>query len=352
MRKYLITIQIFYLFIGLGFSQNCLPDGILFSTQQEIDSFNVHFPDCKIIEGSVQIDGTGITNLIGLNGLTEIQGSLLIGGYIGIDITDLTGLESLESIGGRLNISNCYWLQNINSLQNLNHIGDDLELYQLWSLDDLIGLEGLTEIAGSLTVNDCYLYNFSGLDNLQSIGGSLYLDNLRYINDLNSLTNLQSISGSLSIIYTSLSDIYALERIPPESISNLKLDSNNNLTDCQLQNICTYLSNPNGEVMIQNNATGCNSEEEVGYECLVGFTESDESGKEIGISLQWNSEILSIHTNKIEIEKVEIYNQIGELVISDLSSSKQIHISSLINGVYIVRISSVSSSIAKVFIKQ
>ena len=59
--------------------QACLPDGITFSTQEQIDNFQTNYPNCSEIEGSVAISGDDITNLNGLNVLTSIGGDLMIG---------------------------------------------------------------------------------------------------------------------------------------------------------------------------------------------------------------------------------------------------------------------------------
>jgi len=50
-------------------AQTCLPNGIIFSSQQQIDDFAANFPDCTHIEGDVLIQETvngNITNLFGL----------------------------------------------------------------------------------------------------------------------------------------------------------------------------------------------------------------------------------------------------------------------------------------------
>ncbi len=64
-------------------SQSCLPDGITFSTQAEIDSFQNNYPNCTEVDGDITIGeyGSDITNLNGLNVLTAIGGNLKIGGY-------------------------------------------------------------------------------------------------------------------------------------------------------------------------------------------------------------------------------------------------------------------------------
>jgi len=55
-------------------SQPCLYNGITFSTQAEIDSFQINYPNCTEIQGDVEISGNVITNLNGLNVLTTFLG--------------------------------------------------------------------------------------------------------------------------------------------------------------------------------------------------------------------------------------------------------------------------------------
>ena len=47
-------------------SQSCLPEGITFSTQEQIDNFQTVYPGCTEIEGDVKIEGENISNLYGL----------------------------------------------------------------------------------------------------------------------------------------------------------------------------------------------------------------------------------------------------------------------------------------------
>lgn len=58
------------------YAQSCLPDGITFTTQAQIDSFQINYPGCTEIEGSVDIYSDDIQNLQGLSVVTSIGGSL------------------------------------------------------------------------------------------------------------------------------------------------------------------------------------------------------------------------------------------------------------------------------------
>jgi hypothetical protein len=71
----LITINI-SLFTIHAFSQPCLPEGITFNTQEQIDDFQINYPNCTEIEGDVLIEGNDITNLDGLDVLTAVGGNL------------------------------------------------------------------------------------------------------------------------------------------------------------------------------------------------------------------------------------------------------------------------------------
>ena len=82
--KKIILISTLILFIQtLTNSQTCLPEGITFSTQNEIDGFPFDYPDCSEIEGDVLIisteGGLEITNLDSLSALVAINGNLRIG---------------------------------------------------------------------------------------------------------------------------------------------------------------------------------------------------------------------------------------------------------------------------------
>jgi hypothetical protein len=137
----LITIIIGLIFSLTGFSQSCLPDGIIFSSQAEIDNFQVSFPGCSEIEGNVAIVGNDITNLNGLGVITHI------GGYLQIGATDelisLRGLDSLISIGSELYITCNDALTSLTGLEGLTSIGSDLSIICNYALTSLTGLDNL-----------------------------------------------------------------------------------------------------------------------------------------------------------------------------------------------------------------
>ena len=59
-------------------SQSCLPEGITFNSQAQIDSFQINYPNCTAIQGTVKISGVDITNLNGLSVLSSFWEGLKI----------------------------------------------------------------------------------------------------------------------------------------------------------------------------------------------------------------------------------------------------------------------------------
>jgi len=103
----------------------------------------------------------------------------------------------------------------------------------------------VTSIGSGLTIadNDA-LTSLSGLDNVTSLGYGMGIERN------NALTSL---SG--------------LDNIDANSITDLTISWNNNLSTCEVQSVCDYLISPTGSIEIHDNATGCNSQQEVEDAC-------------------------------------------------------------------------------------
>ena len=72
MKKLLLTTAFLACCLTSLLAQPCLPEGIIFTTQEQIDNFQTNHPNCTEIEGGIQITGNDITNLDGLNVITAI----------------------------------------------------------------------------------------------------------------------------------------------------------------------------------------------------------------------------------------------------------------------------------------
>ena len=229
MKKLTLLIALLIAVQSFGFSQGCLPDGIAFTTQAEIDSFQTNYPNC-----------------------TEIEGDVYIGYYYGTDISNLNGLHILTSIGGNLNIINNDALSSLSGLENLTSIGGNLVVRRNAALASLTGLEDVTSIGGDLNIkNNDALTSLTGLEGLTSIGGDLTIGGYGDY-------------GSGNDALTSLS---GLDNINPGSLTNVDISNNNLLTTCNSQWLCDYLMNPNGTIRIYDNAEGCNSVIELAMYC-------------------------------------------------------------------------------------
>jgi hypothetical protein len=271
-----ITIVFILLLFGCTtvVSQPCLPDGITFTTQSQIDSFPINYPGCTEIEGNVEVNGADISNFNGLNAITQIGGELLIGTYF---------------YGGNL------VLENLSGLENLTYVAGDVSILRNFELTSLTGLENLTSTGGRLAISDNPLNSFAGLDNLTSIGGRLVVNRMNTITDLSGLESITSVGDRVSITendsLTSLTgldnltsiggrieisankalvSLKGIDNIAAGTVEDLSIYNNIALSNCHVQCICDYLSSPNGTVTIYNNATGCNNPAEIADSC--GFT--------------------------------------------------------------------------------
>lgn len=250
MKKLVLFLSLLIIIQAETFSQSCLPDGINFNTQAEIDNFQSNYPNCSEIEGNVRICGVDIIDLSGLSVLESIEGNLMIGYWENIgnyDLTSLSGLENLNSVGGTLSIKYNDALLDLSGLIGLNHIGGSLSMVRVPLITNFSGLNNLTSIGGYLYLVENYsLETFIGLDNLTSIDGDITIDGNNA---------LMSIGG--------------IENLSASSINSLTIYGNSSLTNCNVETICNYLSSPNGVVKIRNNDIGCNSPPEVAEGCGI-----------------------------------------------------------------------------------
>jgi len=218
MKKFCIILIVLFIACGAK-TQSCLPEGITFSTQNQVDSFKIYFPGCSEIEGNAEITGPDIANLNGLNVLTSVGGSLIISGNYGL--MKLTGLDSVNFIGESLIIANGPTLSSMTGLDKLTFVGQDINISSNTALTSLIGLENISFIGGSLII----------------FGNTA----------LNSLAGLDNIDGG--------------------SIKDLAIVNNSSLSICEVGCVCDYLKSPGGIVNVYGNSSGCNSVIELATAC-------------------------------------------------------------------------------------
>jgi hypothetical protein len=368
-KRLIILAAFLILCHSIVFSQGCLPEGITFTTLEQIDNFQANYPGCTEILGSVMITdwGSEITNLNGLEVLTSIGGNLEI--YESHGLTSLTGLDNLTYIGGNLYIGNSYYggnnslsnlsglnnltsiegnlgilynndLLNITDLEGLSFIGGGIFIFGNEALTSLIGLDNVSSIGGALQIlYNPVLYNLSGLENLTSIAGDLYFSGNDTLANIYSLIELTSVAGNIWITANgNLSSLAGLNNIDASSIDSIKINYNNILSDCDVQSICEYLSSPNGTIEIHDNAPGCDSPEEVEQACLTSLKENT-SQEEIIIFPNPATSFITIQLKEnIKIEEAVIYNHIGQKVLVAVPVNKMVDVSTLTPGIYFIKV--------------
>ena len=382
-------------------AQPCLPQGITFSTQAQIDSFPFTHPNCTEIQGIVYITGNDITNLNGLSSIVSVGTDLYIRNTS--SLTDLSGLNNLISVGNEISIGGNALLNSLDDLGGLAYVGYAFELDYNPSLNNLDGLNSLAFIGGYLMINDNsslmslsglnalitiggglnisrnpILTNPGGLENLTSTGDGLILSQNSSLTSLEGLSNLSIIGGSLAIgqnpVLSSLESLSALtsigetlwindnnslhtltglDNINANSIADLTISDNDSLSTCEVLSVCSYLSSPNGNVVVQNNSAGCNNVAEIETACRAISTPEKDLSASFLIYPNPADQIISIPSDlKGKIKEVNFYNENGVRLLNIHQGLENIDVSLLPKGFCIVEFLLNESIIRKKLVKE
>ncbi len=283
---------------------SCLPNGIVFSNQDNINNFPSIYPGCKTILGSVEF-GLDVQNFDSLQQIESIRGSFYINNSN--DVQDFSGLENLDSIGSSTFIANCSSLDNIKGLSNLDYIGGEfkitgnqnlknldglenltslgtdavpsnkLRIASNQSLTNIEGLSGLTDLPMELHIHENNsLKNLKGLHNIATIQGETIISENDSLQSLQGLEGLTALTGStvgnrLLRIYDNdqLSSSCGIGNLDGTTIGFLDIRENAILSACESQTICGFLdTNPHpSQYSIYSNSPGCNSAGEIFSKC-------------------------------------------------------------------------------------
>ncbi len=349
-----------------GIQLPCLPYGnYYFFSQAEVDSFLADYPDCSDLQGSVSIHGSDIVDLSGLSQVTSISGNLNIGNDYGDSavgnplLSSLTGLENLTEIGGTLMIiRKNESLSNLDGLDNLTSIGGALLIGISYShtarnieaLTNIKALSNLTSVGGQLYISSTWLTNLEGLENLSSIGGSFEIWSNVALGNFAGLENLTSIGGEMRIHYNpNLTSLTGLDNIEANSISYIHITNNPSLSACDVKSICAYLAGPYGPEELGDNASGCNSQEQVKVACAEGVEESAVGSQQSAVSVVPNpafsrseikyqiSKCKSVVLKVLDIRGSEVCTLINE-VQAQGEHGVDFDVSGLPAGIYVVRL--------------
>ncbi len=236
MKKHILLFSFCCFFFNVV-AQDCLPDTLVLSTQQEIDNFAIDYPNCTNITGHIQITESnpgGITNLNGLSQIIRVEGDFKI--LENTALIDLSGLDNLNFVG-HFHIKNNSSLVSLEGLGGLESIGEVgallseggvLRLEYNESLENIMGLSSLQRIEHSINCrNNPQLSGLSGLDALTSLY-SLSIINCPAITDLTGMPNLTDLSTLSLLGNDGLTSLQGLEQ--SLNISSIQINSNPLLT--------------------------------------------------------------------------------------------------------------------------
>ena len=195
-----------------------------------------------------------INTLSALDSLAVVFGEMEISGT---SIPDLIGLNSLNFIGGKLTIASNSSLLNLTGMFKLYNLYE-LSISKNPILRDLSGLEEIIYVANDLNIsgNDG-LKNILGLKKLEWIGGALVLSKNIQLSDtltfpvLNEMNALIVEENPLLIAIGREDDNYQIK-------DKLVLKNNPNLMFCESQPVCQFIVlNPRDKAEISGNASTC-----------------------------------------------------------------------------------------------
>jgi hypothetical protein len=141
--------------------------------------------------GGVYLDGGGIlSELIGFESLNSIEGDFTYYGYS--NLTDMYAFENLSEVRGSLFFRST-GLKNLEFLSNLVYVGGNLEFYNNFGLSTIV-LEKLETIMGTLSI-----WGGSNEFNLDSSWGLKHIGESLYIHDVNSSGVVNGIPGAIGL---------------------------------------------------------------------------------------------------------------------------------------------------------
>jgi hypothetical protein len=165
---------------------------------------------------------------------------------------------------------------------------------------------------------------------------------------LESLENLNSVGGPVYIRSNAiLSSLIGLDSINPGTIGELNIFYNPNLSFCSVQSICDYLLIHNGTANIQDNAAGCNDQDEVEETCESIGVDEFINDNDISISPNPTRGIVDCQFSVVDFQcvSIAIFNMHGRevaLVLDEkLPAGEHVvryDMAALPEGVYFVKV--------------
>ena len=367
MKKILcFTLLLFSYIHGNG---QC-PQFLVIQSQQQIDDFASNYPNCTELTDPLIITGLNseIDDLSGLGQITKTKSHLSIRNT---NLVNFDGFGPIEFLGmaGKLDIENNPLLTSICGFSgSMDYFG--LTVFNNPKLESLNPLYGLTTMYYAVIAENEKLESLSGLETIQ-VSNQVVISDNDLLNDLEglglsgtlneylvisnndslqNLSGLDNFEGTYEELYISgnpvLQDISALANIDPTTVGHWIVKDNLELEECSV--LCEYL-NIDGLATIENNLTGCNSEQEVEASCLLNVPDFNIDSLYSIFPNPASTEI-KIVTKGMGFAGASIYSASGKKVLSTPKTS--IDISNFSAGVYFVEITDAQASTVKKIIKK
>ncbi|MBK8424865.1 MAG: T9SS type A sorting domain-containing protein [Lewinellaceae bacterium] len=331
--------------------QTCLPAGITFTAQSQIDAFTMNYPGCRVVGGTVYIQGASIKNLDSLIHLERISGELYITGNDSLE--HIRGLSNLQSVGLAMRVQNNPMLESLDGLEELTAVeGDFLYIGNNQQLRNIEGLERLDSVAGIFQVfGHDSITSLHGLEQLRWVGNTLAVFNNASLAVLDGLDGLEYVGNDLRIENNGLlHDLTALNHAVDLN-GPLVITGNPLLADCAVQAICEYLVTPASFVAISNNSNGCQSVEAVESACMSS-TENDLVRNAVRFFPNPTAGRLSFLPAGLQFESLRVRDVAGKLVLSQLNAANTLDLSALDAGFYWVEMIAREWSVTQPVIKK
>lgn len=282
---------------------------VIFLTGQANMKALPKFPKLKYIR---KLDVHGANSIKNFEGLESVKKIGRIQISSNRDLVSFKGFDNLESVETDLRLLN---IQNqatsINSFNKLKNVGGELCIESLFGIKNLDGFDNL-ESAKSIWLNSVGIKTISAFGKLTHVRDSLHV----WSRPLKSLEAFKSIKSALVNLYVfsdSLQSLSGLDNIDHRALKNVIIEGNNQLSECSVRSICNYLMAPNGKVKIGNNATGCNSAEEILAKCPVSGLDKLYPGR-ISVYPNPANDFIHLHFDNPVSGRIVVYDMHGHKV--------------------------------------
>ncbi|MDP2685878.1 MAG: T9SS type A sorting domain-containing protein [Aequorivita sp.] len=289
-----------------------------------------------------------LISLTGLNGITITRGLSI--SYNDL-LIDLDGLNNITETGA-LSIHNNQNLINLEGLNNLVSITGEIgaRIEDNSSLESVDGLDSLVSSNGFFTIrNNTALTNVEGLANFTTCLNMFGISDCPSLTNLSGLENLTNAPTLAFVDNDQLNDISALSNFDINLLYQILLYGNPELAVCDYPNICQYLNNPSNYASIYNNATGCNTREEILQAC--GLLNNNENLGENNFSIYPNPTSNTFIISGIDRGTIQITDSHGRILKTFSLGKDETSLNGFAEGIYFVNISNDKGSVTKQLIK-